>query len=88
MASANLRLHLVLHALQGVVDGLRMPAEGVGDVLVGMAGGVEPEDLRLERRQHADTTISAGSQISLAARMSESSRSPSSSIEVERENEM
>ena len=43
--------------------------------------------VRMKLVSHAEMTISAGSQISLAARMSESSRSPSSSSEVERDSE-
>src|SRR6185437_2381766 len=42
---------LALHALQRVVDRLRVAAEAVGHLLVRLALQVQPECVRLERRQ-------------------------------------
>src|SRR3712207_2679883 len=47
-ASAQVHAHLALHALQRVVDRLRVAAEPAADLLVGAPVEVEREDARLE----------------------------------------
>src|SRR4029079_3572375 len=53
LARALVRIDLALDPLERVVDRLRVAAEVLGHVLVGRALEVEPERVRLERREPA-----------------------------------
>src|SRR4029450_2344421 len=56
LARVLVRDDLALHALEGVVDRLRVAAEVLGHLLVRAALEIQPERLRLERGQAAAET--------------------------------
>ncbi len=99
LALAQVRLHLALDALQGVVDGLRCAADALADLLVGVAVEVERECPRLEFAElareaaderaelSADTALVAGSSVAGPGRISSSVGSLSSALAAVREND-